>query len=134
MDTTVAAYSRPSLGPHTVRPINARLGSVLGMTTTLLSVEESEDWFNVRYHVTPWLPTPGPPHSPALQGRYEATDDLGNHYRGFGNSGEGARPDEWTGELAFYPALGTKATTLTLALKAPDESDLMNVTVAIDNT
>lgn len=133
VDATVRAYSETPNAPRYVRPINVRLGSIFGATATLFSIDEADQWFNLRYHLAPWVPRATRPFDPPVHGRYEAEDDLGNAYRGFGNSGEGRR-DEWTGDVAFSPALAKDASVLTLVLKGPDEADLLRVTVPISRT
>jgi hypothetical protein len=129
VDQTVDAYSRPSRGPTGVIPVNAEVGTVLGGNASLLSLELSDAWFNLRYHLHPWTPERGG-HEPRMHGRYEAHDDQNRLYRGFGNSASGSR-EGWTGDVAFSPALHPDASALTLSLKAPDDSDLVSVTVPL---
>lgn len=129
VDQTVAAYSASDLGPYRVTPLNAELGVIAGATSTLLSLEESEGWFNLRYHIFPWEPTRGAV-DPPLHRRYEAHDEHGRIYRGFGNSSTGS-DGGWTGEISFSPGLHPDATHLTLSLKAPDETNLVSVALPL---
>ena len=59
------------------------------------------------HHIHPWEPTSGS-LNPVLHRRYEAHDEHGRIYRGFGNSATGSRGG-WTGVVSFSPGLAGDA-------------------------
>lgn len=111
VEEVVQAYSRGDEELVGVIPLNGRLGEVFDGHAWLLSIDVWTTRFDLHYRHDPFVEM----DRPRLHGLWEASDDRGNRYVGFGNAATG-REHSWFGVLSFAPALDPAASVLNLVL------------------